>query len=209
MVHRMLQELFDGKELCKSVNPDEAAAYGASVMATKLSGHNDKGSVIFCYRTSILCERAKSNINHLLGELRVFEVPLAPKPWVKVCFEIDPNGILTVTSELLSSHKRQKLTITNVNGRLLKKEIQKMLKDCEQYQNEDKEFKMKAEAHYELDNLIYDMKKKIKEHNIKTRMRPESLIKMENVIAEMTQWLHDNKDVSYQGTNFNHTIIFI
>ncbi|GJU28037.1 putative heat shock protein 70 family protein, partial [Tanacetum coccineum] len=121
--------------------------------------------------------------------------PLA-HPRVKVCFEIDSNGILTVTSEILSTHKRQKLTITNVNGRLSENEIKKMLKDCEQYQNEDKEFKMKAEAHYELDNLIYDVKKKIKERNIKTRMHPESLIKMENAIAETTQWLHDNKDAS-------------
>ncbi|GJY25073.1 putative heat shock protein 70 family protein, partial [Tanacetum coccineum] len=135
---------------------------------------------------------------HLLGELRVLEVPLAPKriPSVNVCFEIDSNGILTVTSEILSTHKRQKLTITNENGRLSEKEIQKMLKDCELYESEDKEFKMKAEAHYELDNLIYDMKKKIKERNINTRMHPESLIKMENAIAETTQWLHDNKDAS-------------
>ncbi|GJV68761.1 putative heat shock protein 70 family protein [Tanacetum coccineum] len=241
MVQRMLQELFDGKELCKSVNPDEAVAYGAAVMAAKLRGHSDKkvrdlllldvtplslgvhtaGKVfdvviprntqIPTKRTKIYTtvkdnqssltvkvyqgERAKSTDNHLLGELRVLEVPLA-HPRVKVCFEIDSNGILTVTSEILSTHKRQKLTITNVNGRLSENEIKKMLKDCEQYQNEDKEFKMKAEAHYELDNLIYDVKKKIKERNIKTRMHPESLIKMENAIAETTQWLHDNKDAS-------------
>ncbi|XP_076942091.1 heat shock cognate 70 kDa protein-like [Bidens hawaiensis] len=41
-VQHMLQEYFDGKELCKSVNPDEAVAYGAAVMAAKVSGRNDK-----------------------------------------------------------------------------------------------------------------------------------------------------------------------
>ncbi|GKB80817.1 putative heat shock protein 70 family protein, partial [Tanacetum coccineum] len=41
-VQQMLQELFDGKELCKTVNPDEAVAYGAAVMAANLSGKGDK-----------------------------------------------------------------------------------------------------------------------------------------------------------------------
>jgi heat shock 70kDa protein 1/2/6/8 len=41
MVQQMLQELFDGKELCKSINPDEAVAYGASLQAAKLSGHGN------------------------------------------------------------------------------------------------------------------------------------------------------------------------
>ncbi|KAI3819112.1 hypothetical protein L1987_12936 [Smallanthus sonchifolius] len=41
-VQRMLQDFFDGKELCKSVNPDEAVAYGAAVMAAKVSGNTDK-----------------------------------------------------------------------------------------------------------------------------------------------------------------------
>ncbi|KAM0053829.1 putative Heat shock protein 70 family [Helianthus debilis subsp. tardiflorus] len=38
----MLQEFFDGRELCKSVNPDEAVAYGAAIMAAKVSGCSDK-----------------------------------------------------------------------------------------------------------------------------------------------------------------------
>ncbi|XP_078170255.1 heat shock cognate 70 kDa protein-like [Carex rostrata] len=41
MVQQMLQELFDGKELCKSINPDEAVAYGAALQAAKLSGHGN------------------------------------------------------------------------------------------------------------------------------------------------------------------------
>ncbi|XP_078162657.1 heat shock cognate 70 kDa protein-like [Carex rostrata] len=42
VVQQMLKELFDGKELCKSINPDEAVAYGAALQAAKLSGHGEK-----------------------------------------------------------------------------------------------------------------------------------------------------------------------
>ncbi|KAL4557816.1 hypothetical protein LXL04_036008 [Taraxacum kok-saghyz] len=191
-VQCMLQELFGRKVLCKSLNPDEAVAYGAAVMAANLSGISHKNcrdlvlldvtplslgiqtkgdvfSIMIPRNTPIPTkksktytttddnqssadinvyqgERAKSTDNHLLGEYKVSELPLAPKGESKfrVSFEIDANGILTVTSEIISTGKTQKLTITNEHGRRSKEEIEDMVEDAKKYKEEDQEFIKKA-----------------------------------------------------------------
>ncbi|GJR14804.1 putative heat shock protein 70 family protein [Tanacetum coccineum] len=137
-VQSMLQEYFDGKKICKSVNPDEAIAYGAAIMATKLSGNNSVCDLVLA--ESLLClltevtlsvyqgERARCIDNYFLGEFVISGFPPVPKKYskFKICFDIDANGILTVTAEILSTGKTEKLIITNENGRLSMSQIEKM-----------------------------------------------------------------------------------
>ncbi|KAJ9545345.1 hypothetical protein OSB04_025052 [Centaurea solstitialis] len=243
-VQHMLQEFLDGKELCKSVNPDEAIAYGAAVMAAKLSGNNEKrvrdlvlldvtplslgtellGKVmdvviprntpIPARRTKKFCttkdnqsemdiyvyqgERSRSTDNHLLGKFKISGIPCAPKgvQIVQDCYEVDVNGILTVTAEILSTGKTKKLTITNENGRLSKEQIEKMIRDAEEYKDEDEEYKKKANARNALDDCLYNMKNKIKEYIKKRVVSPEILMNMENAIADTTKWIEDNRSAS-------------
>ncbi|KAL4557815.1 hypothetical protein LXL04_036007 [Taraxacum kok-saghyz] len=238
-VQCMLQELF-GRKVCKSLNPDEAVAYGAAVMAAKLSGNTHKScrdlvlldvtplslgiqtkgevfSVVVPRNTPIptkkskiyetTCddqssasikvyqgERARSTDNHLLGKYTLCDLPPAPKGDSKfnVFFEIDANGILTVTSEIISTGKTQKLTITKEHGRLSKEEIEDMVEDAKKYKEEDQEFIKKAKALRALDDCIYDMKKKMKNME-----KGDKLKKMENAIAETTKWIEGNKDASF------------
>ncbi|KAJ0789682.1 putative Heat shock protein 70 family [Helianthus annuus] len=250
-VQHMLQELFGWKDLCKSVNPDEAVAFGAAVMAAKLSGSNDRNiqhlklldvtplslgvglkgevfSVVIPRNTQIPTkkfktysttadnqsfaivdvyqgERAKSTDNHFLGKFTVSGIPPAPKGNITFedCFEIDSDGILTVTSKIISTGKFNKLTIANENGRLSKAEIEKMVKEAEKYKLEDQEYKKKVKAYNALEDCIYNMKNKVKEYNANKRVHPESLRKMEVVIDslkkmeiiidETTNWLADNQ----------------
>ncbi|CAH1423801.1 unnamed protein product [Lactuca virosa] len=207
-IQLMLQKLFYGKELCKSLNPDEAVAYGAAVMAAKLNPNSDKirfGDLVLLdvtplslgiqlmgeifdvviprnttiprkksriYRTAFenqtsidirvyQGERARSTDNHLLGMFTVSGIPPVRKRHVqvKVCFEIDANGILTVKAKILATRQNNKLTITNEKGRLCKEEIEKMVKDADKYKHEDREFKKKADAlnalHYYNKQLKY------------------------------------------------------
>ncbi|XP_071697487.1 heat shock cognate 70 kDa protein-like [Rutidosis leptorrhynchoides] len=239
-VQQMLREFFNRNELCKSVNPDEAVAFGAAVMAANLSGKSDTSvpdvvlhevtplslgvevtgqvfSVVIPRNTQVPTkktknftthqdnetsllfkvyqgERTRSIDNHLLGELTVYGVPLAPKgvPRIKVDFEVDVNGILIVTAEVLSTGLKKKLTVTNENGRLSMKEIHKMVKDAQRYKVEDQKFKMKVDAYNALEDCIYKMNNKLKEHNVKKTMNSENLMKMENAIADMTKWFQDN-----------------
>ncbi|KAM0053831.1 putative Heat shock protein 70 family [Helianthus debilis subsp. tardiflorus] len=243
-VQHMLQEFFDGRELCKSVNPDEAVAYGAAIMAAKVSGSSDKcvqnlvlrdvtplslgvevrGEVLdiviprntpiptsrskqyytICDNQSVITtkvyqgERSKSTDNHLLGTFSIYGIPPAPKgaPSSMKCFDIDANGILTVTAAI-STGKMEKLIISNESGRLSKEEIEKMVNDAEKYKLEDQEFKKKAEARNALEDCIYNMKNKIEEHNVKKRVQPDILKQMEKAIAETTKWLKDNQGAPF------------
>ncbi|MFS8013988.1 putative Heat shock protein 70 family [Helianthus anomalus] len=243
-VQHMLQEFLDGKELCKSVNPDEAVAYGAAVMAAKLSGSTVKSvqdvllhdvtplslgidvlgdvlSVVIPRNTPIPTsnakeyyttydnqsfiaievyqgERSRSTDNHLLGKFSIYEIPPAPKgvSSIMVRFEIDSDGILTVTASIESSGKMEKLVISNESGRLSKEEIDKMVNDAEKYNLEDQEFKKKAEAYNALDDCLYRMKNKIKEHRVKTSVHPEILKLMQKAIDDKAEWLEENQAAS-------------
>ncbi|KAJ9545035.1 hypothetical protein OSB04_024742 [Centaurea solstitialis] len=243
-VQSMLHEFFDGKELCKSINPDEAVAYGAAVMAAKLSGNNEKRvqdlllldvtplslgiekngkvtSVVIPRNTPIPTkktnnyvtpfdnttvlgilvfqgERSRSTDNHFLGEFFIYGIPCAPKGAQKigVCFEIDANGILTVSAEILSTGKTEKLTISDTNRRLTKEEIERMIKDAEEYKHEDEEYKKKVNAHNALVDCLYNMKNKMGEYNIKKRVHSEIYKITENAIADTTEWLESNHAAS-------------
>ncbi|KAL4572435.1 hypothetical protein LXL04_019212 [Taraxacum kok-saghyz] len=211
-VQRMLQEFFDGKELCKNINPDEAVAYGAAVMAASLSGRKMVNELMLIDVTplslgtevngEVMCvviprntpiptkktktfktgddnqssmetkvyqgERTKAADNYLLGSFIVSGIPPAPKGSSKVedCFEIDENGILIVTSKVVSTGKTKSLTVTNLSGRLSKEEVEKMVKDAEKFKLEDQEYKRKAEAYNDLEDCLYALKNKIKSNDM-------------------------------------------
>ncbi|KAJ9545233.1 hypothetical protein OSB04_024940 [Centaurea solstitialis] len=243
-IQSMLVEFFNGKELCKSLNPDEAVAYGAAVMAAKLSGNSDNRvrdlvlydvtplslgvkiinnvmRVVIPRNTPIPAkmtknlrttvdnqsamnldvyqgERSRATDNHLLGKFSISGIPCAPKgvQLIRDCYEIDANGILTITAEILSTGKTKKLTITYKNGRLSQEEIEKMVKDAQKYKQEDQEFQKQADARNALEDCLYNMKNMIQEYNIKNTAHPENLKNAENAIADMTCWLAENKDAS-------------
>nr|XP_043635544.1 heat shock 70 kDa protein 1-like [Erigeron canadensis] len=240
-IQTMLREFFDWKELSMSVNPDEAVAYGAAVMASKLSGNKENSSVqdlvlldvtplslgieitgkvmsvliprntpIPTKKTNSYCtadnqrttrisvyqgERPRCTDNHLLGEFTVSGFLRTPKgvPNHNVCFEIDANGIITVTAEMLFTGKTDTLTITNETGRLSKEEIKKMVKDAERYKLEDQEFKKKAEAFNALEDFIYKKKNKLKEYEVQAKLDSKSLEHIERAIADAIEWIEDNR----------------
>ena len=106
-------------------------------------------------------------------------------------FEIDVNGILTVTSEIISTGEIQKLTIPTKIGSLTEEQIEEMVKDAEKYKQEDIEYKKKADALNALEDCIYNMKYKIKNMTRGKRSR-----KMEDAIADTTKWIEHNQAAS-------------
>ncbi|KAJ0691511.1 putative Heat shock protein 70 family [Helianthus annuus] len=198
-VQDMVQEFFDGRELCKSVNADEAVAYGAAVMAAKCLdnltwfGFDNLLLVRFSFCFVYQGERSRTTDNHFLGKFRISGIPPAPKGVAEVIerFEIDANGILTVTASIISTGKTEKLIISNVNGRLSKKEIEKMVSDAQEYKLEDQEFKKKAEAYNALEDCLYKVKNKIEEYN--TMKSTVNMKEVKKAIHETSKWLEDNK----------------
>merc|ERR1711871_932619 len=105
-------------------------------------------------------ERAMTKDNHLLGKFDLSGIPPAPRgvPQIEVTFEIDANGILNVKAEDKGTGKAEKITITNDKGRLSEDEIDRMVKEAEQFAEEDKKVKGKVEAKNSLENYLYSMK---------------------------------------------------
>lgn len=77
--------------------------------------------------------------NHLLGNFELSGLPPAPRgiPKIDVTFDIDANGILSVTAEEKATGKQNRIVITNDKGRLTKDEIDKMISDAEKFKEED------------------------------------------------------------------------
>merc|ERR1712127_354543 len=124
-VQSMISDFFGGKEPSKGVNPDEAVAYGAAVQGAILSGEG---------------ERSMTKDNHLLGKFDLTGIPPAPRgvPQIEVTFDIDANGILNVSACDKSTGKQNKITITNDQNRLTPEDIERMVREAEEFADEDK-----------------------------------------------------------------------
>jgi molecular chaperone DnaK len=113
-------------------------------------------------------ERPKASDNVPLGKFDLDGIPPAPRgmPQVKVSFSIDANGILSVRAEDLGTKKSQHITITAPN-KLSKDEVEKFVKQAEQFADEDKKFKEKVAAKNEADAVLFTSEKALKEHGDK------------------------------------------
>lgn len=109
-------------------------------------------------------ERPMAKDNTSLGRFQLVGIPPAPRgvPQIEVSFDIDANGILNVKAQDKGTGKEQKITIKHSSG-LSEEEIQKKIKEAEQYAEEDRKQKEKVELHNQADNLIYNTEKTVKD----------------------------------------------
>merc|ERR1712086_1074560 len=105
-------------------------------------------------------ERPMTKDNHMLGKFELGGIPPGPRgqPQIEVTFEIDSNGILNVGAEDKGTGKAEKITITNEKGRLTEEQIEKMIKDAEQFADEDKKVKERVDAKNSFDGYIHSMR---------------------------------------------------
>merc|ERR1712216_1004485 len=105
-------------------------------------------------------ERPMTKDNHKLGQFDVTGIAPAPRgvPQIEVSFEIDSNGILVVGAEDKGTGNSEKITITNDKGRLTEEQIERMIKEAEEFAEEDKALKEKVDARNAFDNYLHSMK---------------------------------------------------
>ncbi len=109
-------------------------------------------------------EREMASDNKSLGRFDLLGIPPAPRgvPQVEVTFDIDANGIIHVSAKDLGTGKEQKIKITAEN-KLSEKEVERMRKESEEFAEEDKKKKEKAEVKNQADSLVYTIDKSLKE----------------------------------------------
>jgi len=109
-------------------------------------------------------ERPLAKDNKSLGRFILDGIPPAPRgvPQIEVTFDIDANGILTVTAKDKATGKSQAIKITGSTG-LTKEEIERMKEEAEKHAQEDQKEKERIEARNKADNMIYIAKKSLNE----------------------------------------------
>jgi len=133
-------------------------------------------------------ERPMAADNVSLGMFNLTGIPPAPRgvPQIEVTFDIDANGILNVAAKDLATNKEQKITIT-ASTKLPKDEIDKMVKQADQFAAQDQKRKEEAEVRNSADNLIYSAERLTKE--LAGKLSKEQSDQINKAITELREAL--------------------
>lgn len=110
-------------------------------------------------------EREMARDNKSLGRFSLVDIPTAPRgvPQIEVTFDIDSNGILNVSAKDVGTGKEQRITI-QAGSRMSEDEIKRMVKDAEVHAEEDKKKRQVVEARNQLDSLVFQAEKMLREN---------------------------------------------
>ena len=145
-------------------------------------------------------ERQMAGDNRVLGLFNLEGIPPAPRgvPQIEVTFDIDANGIVHVSAKDLGTGKEQKIRIESSSG-LNKDQVEKLVREAETHAEEDKQKQEKIQTRNNLDNLVYQVEKNLKEQGDK--IGAEDKMKIEDALKNAKEALKsDNTDTLKQAT---------
>lgn len=133
--------------------------------------------------------------NKTLGRFDLVGIPPAPRgvPQIEVTFDIDANGIVHVSAKDLGTGKEQAITITSSSG-LNKDEIDRMVKEAEQYASDDAKQKERIEAINQAESLVYTTEKSLKEYE--SKLPAELKSEIEDRISQLKKALESKETES-------------
>merc|ERR1712144_144216 len=137
-------------------------------------------------------ERKFTKDNNLLGKFQLDGIPPAPRgtPQIEVSFDVDANGVLNVSAEDKgASGKKANITITNDKGRLSKDDIERMVREAEQFAEEDKLARERVDSRNALESYCYSLKNTMAEGTFAEAVGEASKAELETKVQETMQWL--------------------
>ncbi|NLO21088.1 MAG: molecular chaperone DnaK [Syntrophomonadaceae bacterium] len=131
-------------------------------------------------------EREMAVDNRTLGQFKLEGIPLASRgvPQIEVTFDIDANGILKVSAKDQSSGKEQTVTISG-SSNLEQDQIERMVKEAEKFQEEDRRKREQSEKLNQADALIYQVERQLKEGEANLSVQDRTQI--EKVLEELRE----------------------
>ncbi len=239
LVQKRVSEYFGGKELNKSVNPDEVVAAGAAIQGGVLRGDVkdvllldvtplslgietlggvatkiiEKGTTIPVKKSQIFStaednqpavsisvvqgEREFAKDNKSLGLFELTNIPSAPRgvPQIEVTFDIDANGILTVSALDKGTGKSQEIKISGSSG-LSEEEINQMVQDAEKNKAADEERRAMVDLRNQADALVVQTEKSLGE--IGDKIDAEEKAKIEAAANDLKELLKDDSATKEQ-----------
>lgn len=143
-------------------------------------------------------ERQFTKDNNLLGKFELSGIPPAPRgvPQIEVSFELDVNGILKVSATDKGSGKIQAVTITNDKGRLSPQEIERMVKEAEEFAAVDKLAKDRIDAKAQLENFVAKTKESLNDKALADRITSAETATIKSALDECISWIDQNKDTA-------------
>jgi len=155
-------------------------------------------------------ERRMVKDNNLLGQFELAGFPAGFQIPHTVKFELDQNGILTVSATIKDSGKSETLTITNEKGRLSQSEIARLVKESEDFKEDDDKRHAQAKAMNGLKEKIADVEHQLNGDGEKTKgkkekMESEDVQKVNDALADVRKWMGEQKDAEESEINEKKT----
>mmetsp|Transcript_27112 Transcript_27112/g.105532 ORF Transcript_27112/g.105532 Transcript_27112/m.105532 type:complete len:661 (-) Transcript_27112:242-2224(-) len=142
-------------------------------------------------------ERAMTRDCNLLDKFDLTGIPPAPRgtPQIDVTFEVDVDGILSVSAEETGTKKKHRITIETSRKRFTEEQIEQMVKEAEEFADEDDKLKKKIEAKNNLENYLFSMKSQVEdEDKLKNKLEEEDVESIQEAVKDALDWMEDLGD---------------
>lgn len=154
---------------------------------------NQPGCTICVYEG----ERPLTKDNNKLGEFNLNNIPPMPRgvPQIEITYDVDVNGILRVSAVEKSSGKSEKIEIGNNGNRHSQEDIERMVREAEEYKEQDEKAREKIQAKNNLENYVFQSKSSLTDE-LKSKLGEEDVKDLENLCDETLNWMDSNMDAT-------------